>query len=201
MYNYDTFIALEGVKTKYGIAYPDGKALEWEAEAYVQRDGTGVNALDTFTVAMFAKTGTTELTAPALTIPGGTLGSLLVSTAAGTTGKSGHHPYPDTYPRNALCLQDWRCGPCVHLRPGPFGCRMGPDCLWPVDHSHQRLLHHRGWRRRIIQGRSAKAQPFAYRVPNRFPALNVDKPPLWSLDLWGGYFLRRIYVQTNRSWR
>lgn len=88
VYNYDTFIALEGVKTKYGIAYPDGKALEWEAEAYVQRDGTGVNALDTFTVAMFAKTGTTELTAPALTIPGGTLGSLLVSTAAGTTGKS-----------------------------------------------------------------------------------------------------------------
>lgn len=62
--NYALFLTLEGTQTKFGVAYPDGKSVEWEAVPYVQRDGTGVNALDTFTVAMFPQTAATEVTTP-----------------------------------------------------------------------------------------------------------------------------------------
>jgi hypothetical protein len=53
-YNIDTFHAHEAAKThyKYGIKYPHGKCLEFEAKPFVQYDATAVNALDTFTVAM-----------------------------------------------------------------------------------------------------------------------------------------------------
>lgn len=36
----------------YGILYPDGGAVEWEAVPAIARDGTGVNTLDTFSVYM-----------------------------------------------------------------------------------------------------------------------------------------------------
>lgn len=36
----------------YGVLYPDGGAVEWTAIPAVVRDGTGVNALDTFSVYM-----------------------------------------------------------------------------------------------------------------------------------------------------
>lgn len=42
---------------KFGIAYPDGGAIEFFAKPFVQRDATGVDTLDTFTVAMLNVTG------------------------------------------------------------------------------------------------------------------------------------------------
>ncbi len=53
-YNIDTFIEHEeaGVHYKYGVKYPHGKCVEFEAKPFVQYDATAVNALDTFTVAM-----------------------------------------------------------------------------------------------------------------------------------------------------
>lgn len=62
--NHTLFKTLEGTQTKFGVAYPDGKAVEWEAIPYIQRDSTGVNALDTFTVSMFPQTAATEITTP-----------------------------------------------------------------------------------------------------------------------------------------
>lgn len=53
-YNIDAFIEHEeaDVHYKYGIKYPHGKCVEFEAKPFVQYDATAVNALDTFTVAM-----------------------------------------------------------------------------------------------------------------------------------------------------
>ncbi|MDI9461863.1 MAG: hypothetical protein ACOX3P_03925 [Saccharofermentanales bacterium] len=53
-YNIDTFMEQEeaGVHYKYGVKYPHGKCVEFEAKPFVQYDATNVNALDTFTVAM-----------------------------------------------------------------------------------------------------------------------------------------------------
>lgn len=57
--NFEKFRALQvaGQAVKFGIAYPDGGALEFTAKPFVQRDATGVDALDTFTVAMLNVTG------------------------------------------------------------------------------------------------------------------------------------------------
>jgi hypothetical protein len=51
--NYKLFKSIEGDLGKFGVVYPDGGAVEFVATPYVQRDATGVNALDTFTVPMF----------------------------------------------------------------------------------------------------------------------------------------------------
>lgn len=53
--NYEKFLELEEASANvvFGIKYPDDMAIEFSAKPYVQRDGTGVNALDTFTVSMF----------------------------------------------------------------------------------------------------------------------------------------------------
>lgn len=53
--NFEKFKELEADTKvhRYGIKYPDGGAVEWDAKPYVQRDGNGGNALDTFTVAFF----------------------------------------------------------------------------------------------------------------------------------------------------
>ena len=53
--NYATLKALEGKKTKCGVLYPDGGAVEFSGKPYIQRDATGVNALDTFTLACFVE--------------------------------------------------------------------------------------------------------------------------------------------------
>ena len=53
--NFKLFKSIEGDVGKFGVAYPDGGAVEFVATPYVQRDGTGVNALDTFTVGMFVE--------------------------------------------------------------------------------------------------------------------------------------------------
>lgn len=52
--NFKYFMNLQknNTKTHFGILYPDGGAVEFKAVPFVQRDGTGVNALDTFTVSM-----------------------------------------------------------------------------------------------------------------------------------------------------
>lgn len=53
-YNIDTFHEHEKADAhyKYGVKYPHGKCLEFEAKPFVQYDATGVGALDTFTVSM-----------------------------------------------------------------------------------------------------------------------------------------------------
>lgn len=53
--NYEKFIALEIADSAlvFGVKYPDGKAIKFKAKPFVQRDGTGVGALETFTVGMF----------------------------------------------------------------------------------------------------------------------------------------------------
>lgn len=66
--NYKFFQGLDSndTRTKFGIAYPDGGAIEFSAVPAVVRDGTGVNALDTFTVYMQDLTDLDDLaTAPA----------------------------------------------------------------------------------------------------------------------------------------
>lgn len=52
--NFTFFLTLQRANepVEWGIAYPDGTAVEFKAVPFVQRDATGVNALDTFTVAM-----------------------------------------------------------------------------------------------------------------------------------------------------
>lgn len=57
--NYKYFQGLETADTsvKFGIAYPDGGAVEFSAIPAAVRDGTGVNALDTFSVYMQNLTG------------------------------------------------------------------------------------------------------------------------------------------------
>lgn len=52
--NFKHFIELQtaDVPVAFGIEYPDGTAVTFKAVPFVQRDATGVNALDTFTVAM-----------------------------------------------------------------------------------------------------------------------------------------------------
>jgi len=52
--NIDVFMEQEEADAhyKYGVKYPHGKCVEFEAKPFVQFDATGVNALDTFTVAM-----------------------------------------------------------------------------------------------------------------------------------------------------
>lgn len=87
VHNYETFKALEGTLAHFGVSYPDGKAIEFYARPYVQRDGTGVSVLDTFTVSMFNEGAFTEVAAPTLST--GTLGVLMVTSVAGSTsGKS-----------------------------------------------------------------------------------------------------------------
>lgn len=52
--NFKLFQTDEGSATAigYGVLYPDGGAVEWDAIPAVVRDGTGANALDTFSVYM-----------------------------------------------------------------------------------------------------------------------------------------------------
>lgn len=52
--NFKFFLELQvlDAPVAWGVAYPDGTAVEFKAVPFVQRDGTGVNALDTFTVSM-----------------------------------------------------------------------------------------------------------------------------------------------------
>lgn len=68
--NIELFIEQEtaGKAVKYGIKYPHGKAIEFEAIPFVQLDGTGVNALDTFTVAMHEIRNLSKNIAPPATI-------------------------------------------------------------------------------------------------------------------------------------
>lgn len=53
--NFKLFKDIEGDLGKFGVKYPDGAAVEFVAKPYVQRDATGVNVLDTFTVAFYVK--------------------------------------------------------------------------------------------------------------------------------------------------
>lgn len=99
-YNLDQLLALEGTDTTFGVAYPDGKAVEFPGIPYVQFDGTGVNAPDTFTLAIFPTGAASIVVAPVLTLPLGVLGTLSVSTAAGGVGASTITVVPAFVPGN-----------------------------------------------------------------------------------------------------